>query len=54
MLIQDLVYELASGDPLKSSGVKKMKVSEAMIWMIIKEKKAYAEWMVQRNFKDLQ
>ena len=29
-----------------------MKVTDAMIWMIVKEKKAYTEWLVQRNDRD--
>ena len=52
MLMQDLVYELAGGDPLKINDVLMMKVSDAMIWMIVKEKKAYTEWLVQRNDRD--
>lgn len=50
--MQDLVYELAGGDPLKVNDILMMKVSDAMIWMIVKEKKAYTEWLVQRNGRD--
>lgn len=50
--MQDLVYELAGGDPLKINDVLMMKVSDAMIWIIAKEKKAFTEWLMQRNGKE--
>lgn len=50
--MQDLVFELAGRDILKVKKIKLMKISEALIWMIVKEKKAYTEWLMHRNMNE--
>jgi hypothetical protein len=51
-LISDLVYELSGGDLLKADEVRKIKVTDMMVWMILKQKKDYSVWIARRNLKD--
>jgi len=47
--MEDVLYNLCGGDVLKFSPAKKIKVSDAGIFLMLKEKENFMQWYINHN-----